>query len=245
MGMLATVMNALAMQSALEKCGVPTRVQSAIPMSSVCEPYIRRRAERHMEKGRVVDLRRRHRQPVLHHGHRRRTARRRNALRRAAQGHPGRRRLFRRPAQGRRCTRYDQLTYLEVLANDLGVMDAAAISLARENALADRGVQHPCAGRVRRGGPRRGPLHQDHRTAIKHRGRRLGGRHGASRCQQAEAGPDPPHGWRAGHAEARIQRAAHRPGASRPAGAGEGAGLRLRDAADPGAAPWARRSRAC
>nr|MDQ2733625.1 UMP kinase [Pseudomonadota bacterium] len=54
MGMLATVMNALAMQSALEKWGVPTRVQSAIPMASVCEPYIRRRAERHMEKGRVV-----------------------------------------------------------------------------------------------------------------------------------------------------------------------------------------------
>ena len=54
MGMLATVMNALAMQSALEKLGVPTRVQSAIPMASVCEPYIRRRAERHMEKGRVV-----------------------------------------------------------------------------------------------------------------------------------------------------------------------------------------------
>src|SRR5277367_1543189 len=53
-GMLATVMNALAMQSALEKHGVPTRVQSAIPMASVCEPYIRRRAERHMEKGRVV-----------------------------------------------------------------------------------------------------------------------------------------------------------------------------------------------
>ena len=54
MGMLATVMNALAMQSALERIGVATRVQSAIPMSSVCEPYIRRRAERHMEKGRVV-----------------------------------------------------------------------------------------------------------------------------------------------------------------------------------------------
>ena len=54
MGMLATVMNALAMQTALEKRGVPTRVQSAIPMSIVCEPYIRRRAERHMEKGRVV-----------------------------------------------------------------------------------------------------------------------------------------------------------------------------------------------
>src|SRR5580704_594653 len=54
MGMLATVMNALAVQNALERVGVPTRVQSAIPMASVCEPYIRRRAERHMEKGRVV-----------------------------------------------------------------------------------------------------------------------------------------------------------------------------------------------
>ena len=54
MGMLATVMNALAMQAAMEKKGVATRVQSAIPMESVCEPFIRRRAERHMEKGRVV-----------------------------------------------------------------------------------------------------------------------------------------------------------------------------------------------
>ncbi|HEY7901734.1 MAG TPA: UMP kinase, partial [Caulobacteraceae bacterium] len=54
MGMLATVMNALAMQSALEKAGVNTRVQSAIPMDAVCEPYIRRRALRHLEKGRVV-----------------------------------------------------------------------------------------------------------------------------------------------------------------------------------------------
>lgn len=54
MGMLATVMNALAMQTALERRGVQTRVQSAIPMTTVCEPYIRRRAVRHMEKGRVV-----------------------------------------------------------------------------------------------------------------------------------------------------------------------------------------------
>ena len=54
MGMIATVMNALGMQNALERRGVPTRVQSAIPMASVCEPYIRRRAVRHMEKGRVV-----------------------------------------------------------------------------------------------------------------------------------------------------------------------------------------------
>lgn len=54
MGMLATVMNSLAMQDALERCGVDTRVQSAIPMQSVCEPYIRRRATRHLEKGRAV-----------------------------------------------------------------------------------------------------------------------------------------------------------------------------------------------
>ena len=54
MGMLATIMNALAMQAALERAGLPTRVQSAIPMMSICEPYIRRRAVRHMEKGRVV-----------------------------------------------------------------------------------------------------------------------------------------------------------------------------------------------
>src|SRR4051812_25733794 len=54
MGMLATVMNALALQGALEKAGVHTRVQSAIPMDAVCEPYIRRRALRHLEKGRVV-----------------------------------------------------------------------------------------------------------------------------------------------------------------------------------------------
>ena len=54
MGMLATVINALAVQSVLEAKGVPTRVQSAIPMTTVCEPYIRRRAVRHMEKGRIV-----------------------------------------------------------------------------------------------------------------------------------------------------------------------------------------------
>jgi uridylate kinase len=54
MGMLATVINALALQNALEKIGLHTRVLSAIPMTTVCEPYIRRRAVRHMEKGRIV-----------------------------------------------------------------------------------------------------------------------------------------------------------------------------------------------
>ena len=99
MGMLATVMNALAMQSALEKHSIPTRVQSAIPMSSVCEPYIRRRAERHMEKGRVVIFARRHRQPVLHHRHRGGAARGGDEMRRAAEGHAGRRGILGRSAQ--------------------------------------------------------------------------------------------------------------------------------------------------
>src|SRR5882724_605157 len=113
MGMLATVMNALAMQNALEQLGVHTRVQSAITMTAVCEPYIRRRAMRHMEKGRVVifhvphrapahgkgprgHLRRRHRQSLLHDRYRRRAARLRDGLRRPAQGHQGRWRLQRR-----------------------------------------------------------------------------------------------------------------------------------------------------
>ena len=74
MGMLATLLNALPLQDALEKMGTNTRVQSALGVSEVAEPYIRRRAMRHLEKGRVVDLRGRHRQPVLHDRHRRRAA---------------------------------------------------------------------------------------------------------------------------------------------------------------------------
>ena len=100
MGMLATVMNALAMQTALEQRGMPTRVQSAIPMAQVCEPYIRRRAERHMEKGRVVIFAAGTGNPFF-------TTDTAAALRAAemgcdalAQGHPGRRRLLRRSAQG-------------------------------------------------------------------------------------------------------------------------------------------------
>ena len=96
MGMLATVMNALGMQSVLERRGVPTRVQSAIPMSSVCEPYIRRRAVRHMEKGRVVIFAAGTGNPFF-------TTDTAAALRAvemncdaAAEGHAGRWRLFRR-----------------------------------------------------------------------------------------------------------------------------------------------------
>ncbi len=134
-GMLATVMNALALQSALEQRGVPTRVQSAIPMSSVCEPYIRRRAERHMEKGRVVIFAAGTGNPFF-------TTDTAAALRAAEMACDA---LFKGtqvdgvysidPRQDPNAERYDELTYQDVLANQLAVMDAAAISLARENKL--------------------------------------------------------------------------------------------------------------
>ena len=135
MGMLATVMNALAMQSALEKRGVPTRVQSAIPMSSVCEPYIRRRAERHMEKGRVVIFAAGTGNPFF-------TTDTAAALRAAEmkcdallKGTQVDGVYSADPRRHPNAKRYDELTYLDVLAQDLGVMDAAAISLSRENKL--------------------------------------------------------------------------------------------------------------
>ena len=102
MGMLATVMNALAVQNALEKLGVDTRVQSAIPMASVCEPYIRRRALRHIEKGRIVLFAAGTGNPYF-------TTDTAAALRAAemgcdalVQGHQRRRRLRRRSQEGRR-----------------------------------------------------------------------------------------------------------------------------------------------
>jgi uridylate kinase len=134
-GMLATVMNALAMQSALEQRDTPTRVQSAIPMSSVCEPYIRRRAERHMEKGRVVIFAAGTGNPFF-------TTDTAAALRAAEmqcdallKGTQVDGVYSADPRKVPDAERFDQLTYLDVLAKDLKVMDAAAISLARENAL--------------------------------------------------------------------------------------------------------------
>jgi uridylate kinase len=135
MGMIATVMNALAMQSALEKQDVPTRVQSAIPMASVCEPYIRRRAERHMEKGRVVVFAAGTGNPFF-------TTDTAAALRAAEmkcdallKGTQVDGVYSADPRKVEGATRYDELTYLDVLANDLEVMDASAISLARQNHL--------------------------------------------------------------------------------------------------------------
>ena len=133
MGMLATVMNALAMQSALERLGVATRVLSAIPMQSICEPYIRRRAVRHMEKGRVVIFAAGTGNPFF-------TTDTAAALRASEMGCDA---LFKAtkvdgvytadPFKDPKAQRYEKLNYLEVLSKDLKVMDAAAISLAREN----------------------------------------------------------------------------------------------------------------
>ena len=89
MGMLATVINALALQSVLEANGMQTRVLSAIPMSSVCEPYIRRRAVRHMEKGRIVIFAAGTGNPLFHHRHGGRPACLGDGVRRPAQGNPG------------------------------------------------------------------------------------------------------------------------------------------------------------
>ena len=133
MGMLATVMNALAMQNALEKIGVDTRVQSAIPMATVCEPYIRRRAMRHLEKGRVVIFAAGTGNPFF-------TTDTAAALRAAEMGCDA---LFKGtsvdgvytadPKLEPDAKRYDRLSYMEVLAQDLRVMDASAISLMRDN----------------------------------------------------------------------------------------------------------------
>ncbi len=135
MGMLATVMNALALQSALEKIGVQTRVQSAIPMDAVCEPYIRRRALRHLEKGRVVIFAAGTGNPFF-------TTDTAAALRAAEMGCDA---LMKGtsvdgvytadPKKDPKAERYDRLSYLEVLAQDLKVMDASAISLMRDNGI--------------------------------------------------------------------------------------------------------------
>ncbi len=133
MGMLATVINSLALQSALEKLSVQTRVQSAIPMATVAEPYIRRRAVRHMEKGRVVIFGAGTGNPFF-------TTDTAAALRASEMGCEV---LLKGtkvdgvydadPIEEPAAKRYSRLTFHQVLSKDLGVMDHAAISLAREN----------------------------------------------------------------------------------------------------------------
>ncbi len=133
MGMLATIMNALAMQSVLEGVGVPTRVQSAIRMEAICEPYIRRRAQRHMEKGRVVIFAAGIGNPFF-------TTDTGAALRAIEMDCDA---LLKGtqvdgvytadPKLDANATRYDRLAYQEILSKNLRVMDASAVSLMRDN----------------------------------------------------------------------------------------------------------------
>ena len=133
MGMLATVMNALAVQSVLEGKAVPSRVQSAIPMATVCEPYIRRRAMRHMEKGRVVIFAAGTGNPFF-------TTDTAAALRAVEMDCDA---LLKGtqvdgvydvdPKITESANRYDRLSYNDVITRDLRVMDTSAIALAREN----------------------------------------------------------------------------------------------------------------
>ena len=133
MGMLGIVINALALQNALEHLGVQTRVQSAIRMDAICEPYIRRRAMRHMEKGRVVIFAAGTGNPYF-------TTDTAGALRATEMDCDA---IFKGtkvdgvysadPMKDKDAKRFDHITFMDVLTKDLKVMDATAISLAREN----------------------------------------------------------------------------------------------------------------
>ncbi len=135
MGMLGIVINALALQNALEHLSVQTRVQSAIRMDSICEPYIRRRAMRHMEKGRVVIFAAGTGNPYF-------TTDTAGALRASEMDCDA---IFKGtkvdgvytadPHKDKKAKRFDRITYIDVLTKDLKVMDATAISLARENSI--------------------------------------------------------------------------------------------------------------
>ncbi|MFL2659937.1 MAG: UMP kinase [Alphaproteobacteria bacterium] len=132
MGMLATVMNALGMQSALEEQGINTRVLSAIPMQTVCEPYIRRRAVRHMEKGRVVIFAGGTGNPFF-------TTDTAAALRASEMDCDA---IFKGtnvdgvydsdPKINKDAKKFYELSYLDVISKDLRVMDLSAVTLAKE-----------------------------------------------------------------------------------------------------------------
>ena len=135
MGMLATAINALALQSALESLSVDTRVVSAVPMRAICEPFVRRRAARHMDKGRVVICAAGSGNPFF-------TTDTAAALRAAElecelllKGTQVDGVYSADPKADASAVRYDSLTYDRVLRDDLRVMDAPAVSLARENGI--------------------------------------------------------------------------------------------------------------
>ena len=138
MGMLATVMNALGMQSALEEQGINTRVLSAIPMQTVCEPYIRRRAVRHMEKGRVVIFAGGTGNPFF-------TTDTAAALRASEMDCDA---IFKGtnvdgvydsdPKINKDAKKFDELSYLDVISKNLRVMDLSAVTLAKEKKYSNR-----------------------------------------------------------------------------------------------------------
>ncbi len=135
MGMLATVMNALALQDAIEKAGVPVRVMSSIPIDQVCEEFIRRRAIRHMEKGRVVICAAGTGNPFF-------TTDTAASLRAIELGTDAMLKATKvdgvytaDPMKDKSATKYETLTYNDVLEKNLGVMDATAVVMCRDNGL--------------------------------------------------------------------------------------------------------------
>ncbi len=135
MGMLATVMNALALQDAIEKIGIKVRVMSALPIDQVCEEFIRRRAIRHMEKGRVVICAAGTGNPFFTTD----TAASLRAIELETEAMLKATKVDgvynADPAKDASAVKYDTLTYNEVLAGNLGVMDATAVVMCRDNNL--------------------------------------------------------------------------------------------------------------
>ena len=133
MGMLATVINSMAIQNSIEKYNIPSRVLSAVPMQTVCEPFIRRRAHRHLEKGRIVIFAGGTGNPYF-------TTDTAAALRAAEmncsvlmKGTKVDGVYTKDPINFPDAKRYEKISYSEILSNNLGIMDASAISLARDN----------------------------------------------------------------------------------------------------------------
>jgi uridylate kinase len=169
MGMLATVINALALQDALEKLHVPTRVLSAIPMQHVAEPYIRRRATRHLEKGRVVIFAGGTGNPFFTTD----TAASLRAMEVGAEV------IFKAtrvdgvfdddPMKNPHAVRFEELTYIDVLSRRLQVMDATAISLCMDNRLPILVFNMMQPGNIKRAvrGARIGTLVHDGRAPTK------------------------------------------------------------------------------
>jgi uridylate kinase len=150
MGMLATVMNALAVQDALEKENIPTRVMSAITMREVAEPYIRRRAIRHLEKGRVIICAAGTGIPYFTTDTAaviRALELKANAILKATRVNGV---YDRDPEKDANATMYQSLSYIEVLQKKLRVMDSAAISLCMDNNLPIEVFNLFCKGNIKR-----------------------------------------------------------------------------------------------